>query len=497
MPHPPSKAITLAMRSLRSRLWVLWAMTAAASLGVAALLFGLYQQSTRAQVERAQVEAASGCAAIRGRYAFYTRGWDGGDASLHDPALRRSLAALVSMALFQTPRLQGGIWSAEGGSLADSGATALHAISTADHAAIAAVNHDADDGERDIARVVRSSSGTSALAACPLETPLPGMTAWTREPIQFSVGLDRLRLGLALLLFVVFGMSGWLSWLVLLWSRHVGRMEAALSQGGPAMPELARTGERELDRIVDALNDAGSRLAEGQRQGEALARRVASSERLAALGRVAAGVAHEIRNPIASMQLKAENALAGDDMRRQQALEGMLGQIARLDGLVINLLAFTQKREARPREVAVAVFLARLAEEHRVVAGFAGITLRTITEVADAHFDPELVARVLDNLVSNAVQCAGAGAVVTIACTRTPDTLRMTVTDTGPGVAAGLRQTLFEPFVTGRPNGTGLGLAIARECAEVHGGRLTLLGPPGEVYATGASFTLELPCLPS
>ena len=71
--------------------------------------------------------------------------------------------------------------------------------------------------------------------------------------------------------------------------------------------------------------------------------RVAASERLAALGRVAAGIAHEIRNPIAAMRLKAENALAGDDARRRAALHTILGQIARLDRLIAELLAMTQR----------------------------------------------------------------------------------------------------------------------------------------------------------
>ena len=126
------------------------------------------------------------------------------------------------------------------------------------------------------------------------------------------------------------------------------------------LPRLAPTGERELDRIVAALNTAGARLAEARQRSEALAARVALSERLAALGRVAAGVAHEIRNPIAAMRLRAENALAGDDARRRAALEAILAQIARLDRLIGELLAMTQRRAPAPETVDLAGLPARL-----------------------------------------------------------------------------------------------------------------------------------------
>jgi signal transduction histidine kinase len=301
---------------------------------------------------------------------------------------------------------------------------------------------------------------------------------------------------LALLLFLVLGMSAWVSWLTFVWSRHISRIETTLGQkDGETMPVLARTGERELDRIVDALNEAGQRLAEGRERSQQLAGRVAAAERLAALGRVAAGVAHEIRNPLASMQLKAENALAGDDQRRRQALTGMLGQIARLNLLVSELMGFAQPRQATPREVPVAAFLAELAEEHRGAAEAAGVTLTTHTEVALANFDPDLVRRALTNLIANAIQQATSGTQVTLQVAQVAEMLCITVADTGPGIDPRLRDNLFEPFVTGRPDGTGLGLALAREIAEAHGGRLTLLHAGGTVPGDGAVFQLELPWL--
>ena len=106
-----------------------------------------------------------------------------------------------------------------------------------------------------------------------------------------------------------------------------------------------------------ALKDAGLRLAEARRRADQLARQVATAERLAAIGRVAAGVAHEIRNPIAAMQLKAENALVGDGERKNQALTMILGQIGRLDAVIRRLLSVSEREELNRAPAALRPFL--------------------------------------------------------------------------------------------------------------------------------------------
>jgi signal transduction histidine kinase len=90
-----------------------------------------------------------------------------------------------------------------------------------------------------------------------------------------------------------------------------------------------------------------SRLALARERADQLARQLATGERLAAIGRVAAGLAHEIRNPIGAMRLKAENAIAGDANRKDQALSAILGQIERLDALLRPLLSVTTPDKSR------------------------------------------------------------------------------------------------------------------------------------------------------
>ena len=305
-------------------------------------------------------------------------------------------------------------------------------------------------------------------------------------------GLGPLQAGLGVLLALVAGMSAWLAWLALSWRRSLRTLESALlAHRAGALPELAPTGERELDRIVAALNDTGRRLAGAKATADALARQVAASERLAALGRVAAGVAHEVRNPLAAMRIRAESALRSDDARRQRALELILAQIARLDRLVTELLAMTQRPTPHPQDTPLPALLASIAAAHLAQAAEAGVALHVDAADARATLDPGLLARALENLVLNAVQHTPPGGTVTLSATLADARLHVLVADTGPGVDPALRDTLFEPFVTARPGGTGLGLPIARELVDAMGGRLALLPD-----APGARFLVDLPAAP-
>jgi signal transduction histidine kinase len=132
--------------------------------------------------------------------------------------------------------------------------------------------------------------------------------------------------GLGVLFLVVLGSAAWLGRLLRGWMGRVRRLEAALAAGTDELPRLDPTGQRDLDRIIDAINRAGGRLADARREADALARQVAKSRRLATLGRVVAGVAHEIRNSIGAMRLKAENAIAaGPDIpRKDRALRTII-----------------------------------------------------------------------------------------------------------------------------------------------------------------------------
>lgn len=487
------------MRSLRARLFVVWLLSLAAACAVGWLLLQLYRQSTTAQVARASAAVAQGCERIADGYTFYASGWAGPPGGRADASLRRDLAALVKVALAASPGVEGGVWQQGTGALAYgyptyAGTGPKTDLPEAERPRIAALNAEAAQSERTAHATYAVRGETLVLRACPLRGPVPELTAWTMTRVVAAAGLDALRLGLGVLLALVLGIAAWLTWLVLAWTHHVARIEAALAGAPPGdLPQLAPTGEAELDRIVAALNTAGQRLAAAQRQTAELAVRMAQTERLAALGRMAAGIAHEIRNPIAAMRLKAENALAGEPARRGAALEAILTQIARLDRLIAELLAITQRRAPQPETVDVAALLQAAAADHRD----GRTTLSVEAPPVTATLDPALLRRALDALLDNAARHTPPGGRIVLRAARHGTALRIEIADSGPGVPEALRGALFEPFVTGRAEGTGLGLAIARELVEAQGGRLLLASAGGARAGEGAIFAVELPCRPS
>ena len=486
------------MRSLTVRLVSLWLLSLAASLTVAVLLVQLERQSLRAQVSRAEAVVERACDQIGDRYAFYVTGWTPPGTAV-DRRFRVDLLAVVDMALAHEDGVEGGVWQAGAGSLAYAyptyeGSGPKTDLPAAERDRIRLVNEDAARTGQAAGLEKRVRAQTLLLRSCPLGGPVPDLTAWTMMRVRASAELGPLRLGLAVLFALMLLMTGWLGRILVVWGRQVRRIEASLGRAeADGLPAMARTGERELDRIIDALNEAGARLGAARRRSDEMALRAAEAERLAALGRVAAGVAHEIRNPIAAARLQGENGLAGDDARRREAIGDMLVQIDRLDALATELLAMTQRVEPQPEAVALAPFLRAGLARHEGDAAARGIALALEAEDGSAVFDPAMIGRALDNLLANAIRHAPDGGTVRVCTESGPALVAIVVEDSGAGVPAGLAGHLFEPFVTSRADGTGLGLAIAREMAAAHGGRLMLRRAGGSETGRGAVFAVELP----
>ena len=254
---------------------------------------------------------------------------------------------------------------------------------------------------------------------------------------------------------------------------------------------LVRDAEGNVLGAVEVFND----LTEVKR----LEAQVQRMHTLAALGEMAATVAHEIRNPlggIAGFATLLERDLAADDPRRRLARKITEG-VARLNRIVSSLLSYTRPLTLNTRPVnivevveeATAFFEIDLERRHE------NISLQRLYPALplDCAIDPEQFQQVILNLLHNATQAMSPrGGTITIGLvTHTPDPaqIRLTVRDQGMGMSSEVQQKLFTPFFTTKEDGTGLGLVTSKKIIEAHGGLITVESEPGK----GTCFTVSIP----
>ncbi len=311
------------------------------------------------------------------------------------------------------------------------------------------------------------------------------------------------------------------AWVSLRWARSIfaplERMEATMArvEGGAldarvgAVDSVDEIGSlaRHLDQLLDTVGDKTAELqrlnaaldatvAERTRELEAAHAQLVKSEKMATVGQLTAGIAHEVNNPVAVMQgnLDLVRQILGPAAAPVKAELALVDQqIERIRLIVTRLLQY-----ARPGDYAgyvEPVATGAVLDDCLVLA--AHLLARTqIAVVRDdratraAAGNRQELQQVCVNLIVNALQAMPEGGTLTLATRDTADgAVEIIVSDTGPGIAPELRERLFSPFVTTKPGGTGLGLWISRNLLERHGGDLRAAAAPGG----GAAFTVRLP----
>jgi signal transduction histidine kinase len=217
------------------------------------------------------------------------------------------------------------------------------------------------------------------------------------------------------------------------------------------------------------------------------------SEHLAALGRMLAGVAHEIRNPLTAIRSTVQLwERLPDRARTPESLAAVVAAVDRLDGLVGRLLLFARSGQEGRRAADLYGVVAETLELIRARAAAQKVEVESdlagdLPPVAGAH---QVISQVVLNLLTNALQAMPEGGALSCRTRRARSGLvELLVGDTGPGIPGELRDRIFEPFFTTRPDGTGLGLALCREVARQQGGDVTLEPEAGP----GATVLLTLP----
>ena len=274
-------------------------------------------------------------------------------------------------------------------------------------------------------------------------------------------------------------------------SGQLGRGETAFTHTdasqrviGYSLAPLVDAGTPSLPGFVAVFQD----LTNLRRMEEAVRR----SDRLAAVGQLAAGLAHEIRNPLASMtgsiELLASAPQLGEQDRRLMQI--VLRESERLETLVREFLDFARPKQIDFKRVALAPLVSELLEVFKPAAFAAGISLvPELDEQLEVRGDEGQIRQLLWNLLRNAADATPPGGQVHVRVRARNGEAQLVVQDSGSGISDADRARIFEPFFTTKEHGSGLGLAIVHRTVEAHGGRVELESWPGR----GSTFIVILP----
>jgi signal transduction histidine kinase len=237
-------------------------------------------------------------------------------------------------------------------------------------------------------------------------------------------------------------------------------------------------------------------LADANKQIQQAEEAVRRSDRLAALGQLSAGLAHELRNPLgtirASSEMLARNLSAENEVTREMA--GFIAsEVDRCNSLVTRFLQFARPLELKPAPADLGQTIDRAVEMvEREVPGIA-IYKNYEPEILPFPFDAELMERVFYNLLLNAAQATAPGGAVTVKTRAAGGAVEIAVIDRGVGIGPEQIGNIFNPFFTTKPDGVGLGLAIVAKIVDEHGGKITVDSEPGK----GSVFRVRLPTEPA
>lgn len=236
-----------------------------------------------------------------------------------------------------------------------------------------------------------------------------------------------------------------------------------------AYSEVTERLQQSHDQLKTRVEELQTELSEKNRQ---LERR----NRLAALGEMAAGLAHEIRNPLGGIQLYA-SMLAQDVADRPDSartVQKIVGGVKRVEELVSQVLHFTREISAHPARCDVATLVRDSVDLARAKAHGSTVGIEVhAPDTLEHEVDSRLFSQCVLNLALNAVEALGNEGTVLVRLSRDSTRLKLIVEDDGPGIAPEVLDRIFNPFFTTKDEGTGLGLSIVHRIVEAHNGTIS------------------------
>jgi two-component system sensor histidine kinase HydH len=260
---------------------------------------------------------------------------------------------------------------------------------------------------------------------------------------------------------------------------------------GLVVYEEAQAKRREMQRT----REAAEQLAESNRTLQMTQVSLRRSERLAALGQLTAGLAHELRNPLGTIKASAELLSRPSTQEKHEVVQELSGYIVtevdRTNALVSRFLDFARPLELHPQtaDIRQAVEQAATQVGARAEAAHVRLELRIPDQPIELSFDADLLSVAVLNLLQNAVDASPQQSVVGLALEDLGHQARITVADRGSGIAREHLESIFNPFFTTKSNGTGLGLPLVSKIVDEHQGRITVSSEVGK----GSTFEILLP----
>jgi signal transduction histidine kinase len=342
-------------------------------------------------------------------------------------------------------------------------------------------------------RVLSSGRGLLLMEAVPIRdgSSVVG-SAWTVKRLPSLPGSNRFRAYLITAALGLAALASVLLTLLVIRNLQVGvrKIESGLQSLETNLGKQIESDHapEEIQRIVEAINRLRVTLVDKINREKQIESQLRHSERLASLGRLVAGVAHEVRNPLATIRLRVQMCLrAADTKQVTDSCSIALQEIERLNGMVNRLLAFARPVQLHRESSNLRDLVEQRIDSFRESASKAGVTM-----VANLPHDPLILeidknrmAQVFDNMIQNALDAMSDGGTLSVSLSAQEKTtaigagICVEFRDTGAGMSSSVADHVFDPFFTTKPTGTGLGLSISHELVQAHGGDIEVASEEG------------------